>query len=169
MQNSINSFKNESLLSTSSTIVSSPISLEDVDEIENDLLLNHMSECNRAINSLHESAAPKFTEKERNKFGIQNDYGGITGTIQPSSINTIVKILQGGISEKGITLEKAFQLKEKESIFCDIGCGTGRPTFYFGGLKLKASIGFDIDKLQVFGSCSAWSVLVRKAFFFFCN
>jgi hypothetical protein len=109
---------------------------------------------NRVVNRIHEHASPKFTSEERIAMNIQNEYGGITGTIRPSGLKRIAKVLCS-------TLDDKYLMKRGESVFCDIGSGTGRPTFYFATLPIKASIGFDIDPWQVFNSVNA-QTLLRK-------
>jgi hypothetical protein len=101
------------------------------------------------------------------------EYGGITGTIKPSSFSNVGKALMGlPIDHHSLssgqnlhtsnTLPAAFCLKRGESIFLDIGCGTGRPVLAMAGLPVKLSIGFDIAPVQVLNSCAGYNVASRR-------
>ena len=115
-------------------------------------LAKHMSKINRILNKIHEHVSPKFTASERKKYGITEEYGGITGTLRPKSIERVARALLGAADDKGRALSKEFWLRDNESVFCDIGSGTGRPVFYFAHMRLRACVGFDIDPAQVMNS-----------------
>jgi hypothetical protein len=114
-----------------------------------DQFLSHASRCNDVLSSVHEGCSPYYTSEQRKKFEIEDDYGGITGTITPGHVGRFARVLLTGKLEDRTVLEKAYLLQKHESVVVDIGSGTGRPTFYFAGLELKCSMGFDIDSLQV--------------------
>ena len=50
---------------------------------------------NRTLNKIHEHVSPKYTSTERAKFGMEAEYGGITGTLRPSAISRIAQVLSG--------------------------------------------------------------------------
>mmetsp|Transcript_16279 Transcript_16279/g.20880 ORF Transcript_16279/g.20880 Transcript_16279/m.20880 type:complete len:241 (-) Transcript_16279:28-750(-) len=54
------------------------------------------------------------------------------------------------------------QLVMGDSIFCDIGSGTGRPSLYMGSLGIRASVGFDIDPMQVLGSLNGLTQIQKR-------
>jgi len=101
--------------------------------------------------------APKATTKERAAYADKGStYGGITGTVSVASIARMVDALTGD------GLLPQYRLNGS-SVFCDIGCGTGRPTFYFAGLPIRASLGFDVDDFQVRNSMNGWRLLRNNA------
>jgi hypothetical protein len=122
-------------------------------------LLPHMQRCNELIGSIHEAAAPFFTSRERSEMGIDAEYGGITGTIVPSSMNRVLETMAYGVDD---VIAEEFLFRDNESIFCDVGCGTGRPSFYVAGLKIKCSLGFDIDDLQLLNCLAGYRKLSKS-------
>mmetsp|Transcript_9474 Transcript_9474/g.17865 ORF Transcript_9474/g.17865 Transcript_9474/m.17865 type:complete len:334 (-) Transcript_9474:193-1194(-) len=150
---------------------------------------DRMRKINSSLHKIHEYCAPKYTDKERESLGIQGEYGGITGTLQSSAFLRLANALCGkridglrfknkpvGDDNVGWLADK-FTMKRGESVFCDIGSGTGRPTFYFSTLDIRASVGFDIDPMQVINSCVGEKRLLKnpetrkfiKAPTFFCQ
>ena len=124
---------------------------------------------NRRLNGLHEPAMPKYTSAELKAMGVQGEYGGITGTIRPKGVQRILEVMCGaaggggededvlgsaavGGSRSAAALSPELLMRPGESVFCDIGSGTGRPVFYAACLDLRASVGFDICSEQVRGS-----------------
>jgi hypothetical protein len=85
-------------------------------------------------------------------------YGGITGTLRPGAFVAIGEMLTD--PEHG--LHPDFVLQRNKSIFCDVGSGTGRPSLYFACLPLRASVGFDVDPMQVEGSQHALALANSK-------
>ncbi|GBG28139.1 Hypothetical Protein FCC1311_043622 [Hondaea fermentalgiana] len=136
------------------------------------VLLREFSMVNRKVSSLHEHVSPIYTMREREAFGINEEYGGITGTLRPSCFERLARFLRGeiikgarvfvgsGSADVPPVLSAAYQL-EKTSVFCDIGSGTGRPAFYFACLPIRASVGFDVDPMQVLNSLHAQRLLHR--------
>ncbi|KAH9259040.1 hypothetical protein BASA81_002660 [Batrachochytrium salamandrivorans] len=116
------------------------------------------SRCNTILGSVHEGCGPYLTPKERAKFGLDSDYGGITGTIVPRDIGRVAELLMTGKLESYV-LPVEFLFEPGESVFLDVGCGTGRPTCYFAKLGLKCSLGLDIDALQVVNSTMGYTKL----------
>jgi len=126
------------------------------------------------LNTLHEHVSPIFTLDQRRKMGIESEYGGITGTLRAQSFFRIAKVLCGVEEQDARLLSAAskedtvrpvlspkYRMVKNKSIFCDIGSGTGRPSLYMASLGLRASVGLDIDPMQVFSSCVGRR-LVRK-------
>jgi len=156
---------------TDSPATSSVASVQCCEDAKDDLGVK-FRRINSALGRLHEHVSPKFTSKEREQFGIQNQYGGITGTLTPSSLYRITTLLQGDVvpgakfkrrfDDEECKLPWDFTLKAKESVFCDIGSGTGRPVFYLACADIKASIGFDIDPMQVFNSRYGKEYLIKR-------
>jgi hypothetical protein len=116
----------------------------------------------------HEHVSVKFTPAQCREYGIENEYGGITGTLNPGAFERIARFLagcaepvtllhrRGGADEirlQARRLAPEFRLEAGVSVMCDVGSGTGRPSFYFGCLPLRASFGVDIDPMLVYGSC----------------
>ena len=134
---------------------------ESDDAIDASKLACHVASVNRLLNKIHEHVSPKFTAKERKKYGIGEEYGGITGTLRPKSMERVAMALMGTPDARGNALDDYYHLKRGESVFCDIGSGTGRPTFYFAHFPIRASLGFDIDPAQVLNSLQGYRV-VRK-------
>lgn len=116
-------------------------------------LESHFTRCNAILSSIHEACDPYYTAEQRQRFGLEGDYGGITGTILPSHMMRFAKVLLGDTS---------YRLEAGKSIFCDIGCGTGRPTFYFGGLEFRCALGFDVSSAQVNNSITGHKKLRRR-------
>jgi hypothetical protein len=79
-------------------------------------------------------------------MGIDQMYGGITGSIIPSSFMRFFKSLQD---------TEEFKVKQNESVFCDIGSGMGRPSLTAALFPFKLCLGFDIDEVQVQNSFNA--------------
>ena len=111
-----------------------------------------MSTVNQIVSRVHEGCSPYFTSKERSQLLLDDEYGGITGTILPGSFAKLMKAAEH-------LPELSFN---EESIFCDVGCGTGRPNFYLSNIKMKDSIGFDIDPLQVLNAKAGYSKLKQS-------
>jgi hypothetical protein len=127
----------------------------------------------RRINSRllrdHEHVSVKFTPAQCREYGIEHEYGGITGTLQPGAFERIARCLAGCAEPLALLhrrgteadeprlqprrLAREFRLEAGKSVICDVGSGTGRPSLYFGCLPLRASVGVDIDPMLVFGSC----------------
>ncbi len=127
----------------------------------------------RRINSRllrdHEHVSVKFTPAQCREYGIEDEYGGITGTLQPGAFERIARCLAGCAEPLALLhrrgteadeprlqtrqLAREFRLEAGKSVICDVGSGTGRPSIYFGCLPLRASVGVDIDPMLVFGSC----------------
>lgn len=123
----------------------------------------HARKCNRILNGVHEACGPFISKEERQAHMLEDDYGGITGTIGPKHLERVAKVLATGLDEHGNqVLESDYLLQVGKSIFCDVGCGTGRPSFYFAGLPIKCSLGFDVDSLQVLNSCLGHQELVKR-------
>lgn len=112
-----------------------------------------LSAINRVLNQCHEHVSPKYTPEERLKYNMTEEYGGITGTLVPQSFFKIMETLSTSLPE-----EYAIN---NESVFCDVGCGTGRPVFYMATVSIAASVGFDIDPMQVYNSCQSHVRLER--------
>ncbi len=139
-------------------------------------LRHFMKEAGRVsskLNALHEYVAPKYTEREREEFGMEHEYGGITGNLRKKAMIRIARVLagdtdkmskfaHGALANQPGFLDAEFILKPNESIFCDVGSGSGRPSLYLAGLRIKASVGFDVDPMQVFSSCHALSTLCKN-------
>ena len=100
---------------------------------------------NRVLNQGHEHVSPKYTPEERLKYNLTKEYGGITGTLVPCSFLRIMEVLTTGLSTE--------YALNNDSVFCDVGCGTGRPVLYMASISIAASVGFDIDPMQVYNSC----------------
>jgi hypothetical protein len=116
----------------------------------------HATLCNQKLRGVHEGAGGKFTPSEREGFADKGqDYGGITGTVSPASLGRIADVYLGREADGQRLTDAAYRLNET-SVFCDVGCGTGRPSFYFAGLPIRASIGFDVEPLQVRNSLAGW-------------
>jgi len=121
---------------------------------------------NNLLRSSHEHVSPKYTSKELQEYEAEGEYGGITGTLVPSSILRVAKVLTGDSSScttQHYTLPIERQLHEGKSVFCDIGSGTGRPSLYMSSTGIKASIGFDIDPMQVLGSLNGLKNVEAKS------
>jgi len=141
------------------------------------------SKLSRCLGRIHEHVSPKYTVEERKSFGIEDEYGGITGTLRPKSIENMAAAFRGchvigsrflseSLSDENLDnvnsskdsalhlpqLAKEYWL-DKDSIFCDVGSGTGFPVFCFASIDIKASVGFDIDPMQVFNSYIRYRVL----------
>lgn len=101
---------------------------------------------NTRISSVMESTSPFYTPKERERMGIDQTYGGITGTIIPSSFMRFFKSLQNN---------EELKVKQDESVFCDVGSGMGRPSLTAALFPFKLCLGFDIDEVQVQNSFNA--------------
>ena len=134
-------------------------------------LEDHATKCNNILLSLHEGCNPYYTKKEREKWGIEDDYGGITGTILPGHMMRFAEILLLGkvvdhssqeVNTASTELAEDFRLTQGNSIFCDIGCGTGRPSFYFAGLDIKCSLGFDVSAIQILNSIAGHDRLLKS-------
>jgi len=132
----------------------------------------HAARCNNVLNGVHEGCSPYNTSKERSKWGIDDEYGGITGTIVPKDILRVARVLVTGKTDeqpgKSPELGAEYRLRHGESIFCDIGCGTGRPSSYFASLGLRCSMGFDVDSLQVLNSMAGYNKLLQQRVGFNC-
>lgn len=128
------------------------------DELEVKEFHAFASRCNTILGSVHEGCGPYLTTRERAKFGLDSDYGGITGTIVPRDIGRVAELLMTGKLDSSV-LPAEYLLVRGESVFLDVGCGTGRPTCYFAQLGLKCSLGLDIDALQVVNSTAGYGKL----------
>ena len=169
-----------SLLSPSTTTPSTSAAFES--------LKRHAQLVHNALRTVHEGTSPKYTSTQRGKYvgdsGESGDstYGGITGTITFSGFVRVLEVMWTG-SDSGavpssavsastststrdsaatVTLAPRFRMRPHESVFCDVGCGTGRPTLSAAGLPLRASLGFDVDPLQVFNSCAGWRLVESR-------
>jgi hypothetical protein len=123
----------------------------------------HASKCNLILNTLHEAVAPKFTSVERAKFADKGaSYGGITGTVSSKSIARLASTMSADPSSESEPKLATRFLLTPDSVFCDIGCGTGRPNFYFACLPIRASVGFDVDHLQADNFIPGWRKLLMR-------
>jgi len=118
---------------------------------------------NRRLRTLHEGVAVKAPSSERALWADRGaTYGGITGTVTPTCMTRLAKVLATGrASDDGPALSSEYLLTRR-SVFGDIGCGTGRPSFYFASLPIACSMGFDIDPLQVRNCVTGWTLLRNK-------
>ena len=90
----------------------------------------------RQFSRVHTAASPFFTSAEREKLGIEDSYGGIAGTLSPSSIEQILI---------------ALKLDPLVDTFCDMGSGTGVVTLAAAAICVKSE-GFEIDSVVWLGS-----------------
>jgi len=98
----------------------------------------HADEVHRLLRKVHEAVAPLSTKDAES--------GGATGTVTPSSLVRILETMKLTTS----------------SVFCDVGCGTGRVALTAAGVEMKASRGFDIDPLQVMNACVGWARVTER-------
>jgi hypothetical protein len=117
-------------------------------------------EVNIKLRGIHEGVEPKYTSKDLKKFNGEGEYGGITGTIS-SGFSRIGHALMGLNIGDGV-LGPEYIFEPYQSIFLDIGSGTGRPVLSMAGLPLKLCIGFDISRLQVQNSIVNYREMERK-------
>jgi len=108
---------------------------------------------NIKISTVFECTSPFYTRDERVRMGIDNQYGGITGSITPSSFMRFFKVLQES---------PELMVIPNESVFCDIGSGMGRPSLTAALFPFKACLGFDIDNIQVQNSINAQRVVQKQ-------
>jgi hypothetical protein len=115
--------------------------------------MERIKRTHRHCNKQHEGVNPQYTPDERKRMKLDDKYGGITGTVSPSSF---------------FRLFESIDLRPGD-IFCDVGSGQGRPTMSMALPHIKASLGFDIDPLQVYNSsvCLAGFLLPSSPIGFF--
>jgi predicted RNA methylase len=110
----------------------------------------HVQHIHRWMRSkVHEGVGPQLTSEERALASCEGEYGGMTGTITAKSFVEVVDAMANRMPTRFT----------KDSVFCDIGCGTGRVTLSMSGLGIRASLGLDVDPLQVFNACAALKLL----------
>jgi SAM-dependent methyltransferase len=96
---------------------------------------------NLVVRSGHECNLPFYTSAQRLQFAL-GDYGGVAGTIMLASFSRILHTITykwGGL----------YRLLTNESVFVDVGSGTGMPVFIMACLQLRYVFGFDICPLIV--------------------
>ena len=111
--------------------------------------MDGLAECARSVylklNKVHEGVSPILTPEERRRMGLEKEYGGTTGTIKAASFVSVVRAMH------------ALEAFTPSSVFLDVGCGTGRASLTVASaLEIRASLGFDVDKLQVFNACTGY-------------
>lgn len=85
---------------------------------------------------VHQGADPLFTSEERKRLGLDGDYGGVLGTISPTSFVRVMDLLKPTMG--------------LDSVFCDVGCGPGIASLVVAShFTIQKSMGFDVSSTQV--------------------
>lgn len=107
---------------------------------------------NNVLRSVPEAAAPFQTSAERARSGCESEYGGMTGTIRPTSFARVISAVHA-LSPFGA-----------DSVFCDIGSGTGRVSLTVAAaFDVRASLGFDVAPLQVLNACTGYARVAHSS------
>ena len=99
-------------------------------------MLTNIMSVTRKLRRQHVATRQFYTSAERIKLGIENQYGGIPGSLTPSSLERIFV---------------ALGLVPGRDKMCDIGSGTGVVVLAAAATGVEA-FGFDIDPDAVAGS-----------------